>query len=167
METMKTGWIFCCWNFWSLMKVLTEILFALRQKYLCPSSFSPFWSSSLTISLFLACYFVHSPFPSPAFPNALIFLELTFLRGSSRQQLTPCLSHVFCFSWSFSHLSSSSTSCVWSVLVGHCHQAGPIYLFRTTFAVMAWLQDLQRHKYGETIWAANPITAWHCIHDLT
>lgn len=131
-------------------RVLTEILFAVRQECLCPSSSSPFWSSPITISLFLVCYLANSPFPFPAFPNSLIFLELTFLRGSTRQQLTPHLFHVFCFSWGYSHLSLSST-CVQSGLVGHSHQASPIHLFRATFAPVTAPRPTKTQEQGENL----------------
>lgn len=62
-------------------RVLTEKLLAV------PFYFSLFWGVPIMIS-FLVCHFAHSPFPSPPFFNAQIFLEITFPRGSCSQQLT-------------------------------------------------------------------------------
>lgn len=96
--------------------------------------------------LFPVCYFAHSPFPSPALSNALIFLEQLSSEAtvvSNYLSLFP----LFCFFWRHSHLPSSSAFCVWSGLVGHSHQASPVHLSLTAVSGMSLLQDLQGHRY--------------------
>lgn len=156
--------LFFSWNFWCVTRGEFWLKYCLLpSKNLSvplpplPSEVPPWWCISLVYYLNY-CTFSFSPFPQH--PD----LEVTFLRGSSHQQLTPWLSHVFFFSWSHSHLSSCSTSSFSSGLVEHSHQAS---LTHPTFAVMTLPQDLRWHKYMERIWAASPITSWHHIHDLT
>lgn len=119
-------------------RVLTEKLLVV------PFYSSLFWS--VPIMIFPVCYFAHSPFPSPALSNALVFLEQL---SSEAAVVSNCLSlfPLFCFFWRHSHLPSSSAFCVWSGLVGHSHQASPVHLFLTAVSRMSLLQDLQGHRY--------------------
>lgn len=110
--------------------------------------------------LFPVCYFAHSPLPSPALSNALIFLEKLSSEAtvvSNYLSLFP----LFCFFWRHSHLPSSSGFCVWSGLVGHSHQASPVHLFLTAVSGMSLLQDLQGHGYRARHWLTPE------LHDLT
>lgn len=147
-------------------RVLTEILLAVRQESLCPSSSSPFWSSPITISF--SCVVLCSlTFSFPLFLQRPDHPGTNFPQRPQQSAANSMLISCFLFLLEPFHLSLSLTSCVWSGLVGHSHLASPIHLFHTTFAVMTLLQDLQCHKNREIIWAANPLTAWHHIHDLT
>lgn len=137
-------------------RVLTEILLAVRQESLSPSSSSPFWSSPITISF--SCVVLCSlTFSFPLFLQRPDHPGTNFPQRQQQSAANSMLISCFLFLLEPFHLSLSLTSCVWSGLVGHSHLASPIHLFHTTFAVMTLLQDLQCHKNREIIWAANPL----------